>query len=581
MDKMHPVYTEKTECQDCYKCLRHCPVKAIKVEDGHASIIAEFCTACGHCVLVCPAHAKKYRNDRGRAVQLLQAGKPVYVTLAPSWVGEFPNVSPSRMSAVLRRLGFAGVAETALGAQVVSAATAEILADAEPDIFISSACPAAVKFIQTYYPGYAGNILKLNSPVLTHAGLLRREFGNDIAVVMLSPCIAKKHEADLHPGLLNLSLTFSDLREMMIERKIEFTDVDDTGPGFIQPMAEEGALYPVEGGMAETLRKYDGLRNVRMITITGLQNIQQALENFNPADLDAPVFLEVLACQGGCVNGPCVTRRDAGFTGALKVYSAAKVPERIPARIPEGFTLAEEFPGRYAAPENITNEMIKLALARSGKLKQEDELNCGGCGYETCRTFAKAMIEGKAEPAMCVSYMRKMALKKANALLRCMPSAVVVADRELKIIECNERFAEMFNAVDAFEAKPGMAGALLKKILPFAGLFETVLETGRDIHRDSFKFGERLLNVTVFAIEPGMVNGAVIYDVTGTELRREQIAAKAQEVIKKNMFTVQEIACMLGEHMADTEILLRSIAEDYAGDGCKNINRKTVAGDTK
>jgi len=203
--------------------------------------------------------------------------------------------------------------------------------------------------------------------------------------------------------------------------------------------------------------------------------------------------------------------------------------------------------------------------------------NCGGCGYDACRNFAGALIAKKAEPSMCVSYLRKQAQKKANALLRSIPSGVVIVDRNLRVIESNRRFAELFgeDTVLAFDAKPGLAGADLKLIVPFYKFFENSLSSGRDIRRDSLRVDNRMFNLTVFNIEPNQVAGAVIFDITSTEIRREEIAGRAREVIDKNLATVQEIACKLGEHMAETEILLRSISENYADDKLIDVKNKT------
>lgn len=211
---------------------------------------------------------------------------------------------------------------------------------------------------------------------------------------------------------------------------------------------------------------------------------------------------------------------------------------------------------------------MQAALRSIGKTTPEDELNCDGCGYDTCRNFAQALIAGHAEPSMCVSYLKKQAQKKANALLRSMSSGAVIVDKKMQIIECNRNFAKLFGEeiLDAFDACPGMAGADLTRIVPFANLFESSLQSGRDIRRDSLKVGKRLFSVNIFNIDPGEVIGGVVFDVTKTELRREQIAARAREVIDRNIATVQEIACRLGEQMADTELLLRSIADDYADD---------------
>ena len=244
----------------------------------------------------------------------------------------------------------------------------------------------------------------------------------------------------------------------------------------------------------------------------------------------------------------------------------ARMPESPRERHTPG-SIAASFPAAEAAPPE-PGDLI-AALRSIGKTTPEDELNCDGCGYDTCRNFARAMIAGRAEPSMCVSYLRKQAQKKANAILRSISSGVVIVDRELSIIECNRNFAKLFGEenVEMFDACPGLAGADLRRIVPsFIGLFESALQSGRDVRRDSLKVGKRLFNLNLFTIEPGQVIGAVIFDVTNTELRREQIAARARKVIDRNIATVQEIACRLGEQMADTELLLRSIADDYADD---------------
>jgi len=572
MDKFYPIYTVENECQDCYKCVRQCPVKAIKVEGGRASVIPELCVACGHCVKICPAKAKRVRNDVGRAKQLIQSKRAVYVSLAPSWVSEFPDVSAARMVGALKKLGFAGVSETALGAQQVSLAVAKILAGSPPGVYISSACPAAVSYIQKYHPEYADCILSTMSPVLAHAKMLRQRFGDDIGVVMVSPCAAKKNEAEAHPELLDICLTYQYLKELFVERRIELAEMpEDPAAVFVPERSQEGALYPIEGGMFETVRAYSGTEKVHGVTLTGIENIGRALDNLNLGYVDDVIFVEALACPGGCVNGPCSAQKDFNMVSRMKVIANSHMPE-LPLRRAAEVEVGEAFEREHIAFPKHTEEQLAAALRLVGKTSKEDELNCGGCGYDTCRCFARALLRGKAEPAMCVSYMRKQAQKKANGLLRCIPSGVVIVDADMKIVECNERFANMFDegTACAYEAKPGLNGALIRKIVPFHELFESSLRSGQDIHRDTIKVEGRLLNITIFNIDLHQVVGAVIFDVTQTETRREQIARRAKEVINRNLATVQEIACKLGEHMADTEILLRDIADDYTDEAPKD-----------
>ena len=251
MNLHFPVYTTENICHDCYKCIRHCPCKAIRIVDGRAGVIQELCVGCGMCVKVCPAHAKKIRPDLARARYLLGTGKKVYASLAPSFVSYFKQYEPGALVAAIKRLGFAGVSETALGAQAVSAETGQFLAAAKPGIYLSSACPAVVDYVRKYAPAYVNNIVPVLSPLLSHARLLRREFGEDIGVVFFGPCAAKKNEADRHPALLDLALTFEDLAEWLASENIDPAAIGPNDRAEMVPEgAREGKIYAVEGGMS-------------------------------------------------------------------------------------------------------------------------------------------------------------------------------------------------------------------------------------------------------------------------------------------------------------------------------------------
>ncbi len=565
MNKNYPIYTIEAECQDCYKCVRHCPVKAIKVERGHAAVMSELCVGCGGCVAICPVHAKRVRDDLETARDLVAWTPNVYVSLAPSWVNEFAGVNPRQMIAGLRRLGFAGVSETALGAQAVSEAVAGDLRELKHGLAISSACPAAVDYLCRYQPEMAAAITKMLSPALTHCKMLKGWFGETAQVIFIGPCVAKKNEADRHPELMRLALTFAELKRWLTMEKITLPLLaGDDNDHFVPHQAEEGAIYPVEGGMIETIKAHHLPDAVRFITLAGIANIKQELEQVRLEDITVPVFIETLTCHGGCIQGPCTEHTASGLTARLRIVENAKIPANVHRAATCG--IEAEFPVNAVIDAPAGMHEITLALKSIGKNVREDELNCGGCGYETCRNFALALLNAKAEASMCVSYLRKQAQKKANALLRSIPSGVVIVDRDLRIIECNRRFAEIFGESNllAFDAVPGMAGADVCRIVPFFNYFTTCLSNGEDIRLESLRFEDRLLGVTVFSIEPEETAGAIITDATGTELRREEIAERAREVITKNLAAVQDIACKLGENMAETEILLRSISENYA-----------------
>ena len=577
-NREYPLYTIKNNCQDCYKCVRRCPVKAIKIEDGSAMIVPDLCIACGTCYRVCPAKAKQARNDLTRAKHLVQSGKDVYVSLAPSWITEFEGVSREQMIAAIRRLGFRGVSETALGAEEVSANIAGLLdkaANEAPQVsaanrlFISTACPAVVEYINKYVPARTANLTKLTSPLLAHCRLLKTALGKDIEVIFIGPCIAKKIEADRHPDLLSLSLSFTDLRQWLKDENIVLKDIHTSVfDKFVMSKAEEGVAYPVEGGMIETLKPYEQSQKAYLMQITGIENIKRELKNIREEALDRPIFIECLACEGGCVNGPCTSSKKSGLEKRVEILKESDFSGLAGKRSPSVDITLDYASEAIVQPEHDETD-IKRVLASIGKYSIEDEINCGGCGYNTCRNFAKALLDGKAEPEMCVSHMKQQAQRKANALLRCIPSPIVIANAKLSIMEYNDKFVETFwnedEHADIYDQN-NLHGADLRDFINFTNLFSASLDLEQDIHREHVRFNDKLFDVVVFNIDKKQIVGGIIEDVTNMEMKKEQIAEKAKEVIHKNLATVQQIACTLGEHMAETEVLLRSIAKDFATD---------------
>ena len=556
-----PVYTVSNQCQDCYKCVRHCPVKAIRIVKGNASVIAENCVACGECVKVCPSGAKKIRSDLSRLRTLLASGAKVYASIAPSWAGYFKGVTLERLAGALVEAGFAGVSETAHGAETVSAHVARLFAAAEkPVIMISSACPACVDYIRMYKPEWAPYITPVPSPVRAHAKLLKEWHGADIKVVFFGPCAAKKNEADRNPEELALALTFKSLGEILEERGVlpEFAKDTflDLGP------AEEGRFYSVEGGMNDTLR--DGTDKIRYISVSGLAGIRRLLATPPPKAPPArSVFIEALACRGGCVNGPAM-RGSSGCSLDTLLATDANAPiQSSAARCETHCGGAAYQPAPVARPQYSESD-IAAALARVGKRSKADEVNCGACGYESCRAFACALLAGKAEENMCHTYLKHNFERTSNALIRFIPAGVVIVDREGNIIEANRHFAELAGAEGEFDALGSLEGLRIDSLLPeFAELFRGSLDHGSEIEKFRQPLKDRLVNISVFSIAQGESAGAVIQDVTGNEMKREQVAAKAREVILKNVQTVQEVARLFGEHIAETEIMLNEIAGSY------------------
>ena len=561
MERRNPIYTQKRECQDCHKCIRECPVKAIRVEDGYARVVPELCIMCGNCVLVCPSSAKRVRDDLPSARILLKSGRKVIASLAPSFVAQFSGVSPAQLIHALKNLGFYAASETALGAQQVSASISALMRSESKQIWISSACPVVVDFIGKYHPECQPHLFGVLSPLLTHCKMLRAHYGDDIAIVFIGPCIAKKTEAEQHPELLDAVLTFEDLDHWLDEEGIHLDEIAGTPEDRFQPdEAEEGALYPIDGGMIPGAAGNRELSSSQFMSFSGLANVEQALKGIAEWKPEHNIFFELTACAGSCVNGPKAGRNTSVARRRYDILHYAKPAGEFPRKLSLG--IDRHYEASPVARNEYSELQLQEALRTVGKYSAEDELNCGGCGYDSCRDFAHALIAHNAERMMCATYTRKLAQKKANALLKKMPSAVVIVDENLKIIECNLNFAHLF-AADVEQSKD-LEGSALDAVIPFSYLFRRVLDSDEDIVGHDIRYQRSILNTSIFSIEPHSVMCGIFQDITKPIFQKEQIIGRAREVIQKNLKTVQQIAYLLGENAADSEIILNSIVRSFS-----------------
>jgi iron only hydrogenase large subunit-like protein len=565
MNGLNPIYTEKRECQDCYKCVRNCPVKAIRVQEGCATVVPEMCVLCGQCVEVCPSSAKKVRDDLPHVRQLLTGKRRVFVSLAPSYVAEFPGIRPAQMVRALTQLGFAGVSETALGAQQVSAHVARMLAEQPDRVLLSSACPTVVAYLQKHRPELMPMVSGLMSPLLAHCRMLRESYGNDIGVVFIGPCISKKTEADDHPELLDVALTFEDLQRWFEQDKLNIAALPaGDADRFVPESAQEGAVYPVDGGMIAGIRANCAVNDCSFMCFSGISAIHGALAGIDRLQVRSGLFIELLACEGGCINGPKVNLRGQTAIKRFQILQNTSYPQ---AEIPRRPVIEIARPLVADAPHDppFTDLQVREALKAVGKRSVDDELNCGGCGYDSCRGFGHALLAGRAERSMCVTYMRKLAYKKANALVHKMPSAVVIVDESLRILECNAAFSRLIKpgARPVEESQPALEGTLLSAHVPFHNLFSNVLRSGDDIVDKDLRFRDTIVHLSIFTIDKHAVVGGIIQDITRPAVQKEQVIKRAQEVIQKNLATVQKIAYLLGENAAESEITLNSIIESF------------------
>lgn len=570
MNKKYPIYTEKTKCRDCYKCVRVCPVKAIKVEDNSARVIHELCIFCGRCVHICPAGAKKVRNDVPAVEELLTSGRRVLLSIAPTWSSGIFG-SKKEMIGKFKSLGFFGVSETALGAQLLSQKIADDLCESN-SLSVSSACPCIVELFKKYYPDNVQSLSPYLSPLGVHGALLKKHYGEDVVIVFAGPCIAKKLEADSANNPVDYALTFDEISQWFeVKDLLEESEGLEPPASFIPRSATHSTLYALEGGMIGSVQSCSSERKTPMIPLSGMSHVMDALEGI---DNDENMFLELLSCSGGCVNGSGFNSRKNQFSYRKKSFeyfdqtaSSDKVQYRESLAIPQD----HEMQAVYSEGESLfrplkSEEQIVTALDEMGKISEEDLIDCGGCGYNSCREFALAYLHGMGEKQMCVTNMRKSAQKKIDMLLRTLPMGVVIINRHMKIAECNSVFLKLFSDVDFQPDEQSIEKIVdlpISSFIDIAPYLETILSGEKNLFQEMIKHKGNFLRVSFFAIEKENLAGVIFQDITSTSAKREVVIKKAEEVINKNLQNVQQIASLLGENAAETEIILRSLTDEF------------------
>lgn len=559
---LKPIYTEPDNCQDCYKCVRECPVKAIQIENNKAYIIEKRCIYCGHCTQVCPTGAKKIRDGVSRVRLALQNYPRVILSLAPSWVSEFEDVEARQLIAAIRKLGFMAVSETAIGAELVSERTTGYLEQSAPGVYISSACPVVVEYIRKYSTEHIDAITPLLSPMLAHAKILKQHYGNDTKIIFAGPCICKKLEADNFRDLVEVAITFKDLKGWLEKEKIapELLPTSEKDH-FVPWSAGLGSLYPIEGGMLPGVKEEK--KKIIKMAFSDLSNIKDVIKNLNTHRDRDSIFLELLACKGGCINGPAKLSQNSLAIKRYNIQKHRPLAAEGEADDLSGIDIGYRFETASCANAQHTEEEVKQALSAVGKNSPEDELNCSGCGYDSCRDFALAMLEGRAEENMCVSYMRKVAHDKATVLLQKIPAGVLLVDHELKISDMNSFCANLLGEEVklVYEACPGLAGVELEEVCTFSDLFRAVLTTGKEIRERQLRDRDKIWLLSIYNIQPHRLVFGILQDLREPYVRQEWMLEQTREVIRKHMATVQEVACLLGENAAYTDATLRAVMQ--------------------
>ena len=409
--KKHLVSTIKERCRVCYTCVRECPAKAIKISNGQADIIPERCIGCGNCVKVCSQNAKVFRKEIDEVRLMISSGQACAAIIAPSFPAEFSEIKNHRLLvSLIRNLGFRYVSEVAFGADLVAEEYKKLMQAGNYPPVISSDCPAIVSYIEHYHPDLVDSLAHVVSPMVAMSKAMRSRYGNDLKIVFIGPCIAKKDESDQ----VDAALTFRELREMLGQAGIKPADVTPTE--FDPPLGGKGAIFPVSRGLLNTVGVKEDIFESDVIVAEGRINFQEAIKEFESGQI-AQEHLELLCCEG-CIMGPGMSPYPFFSASSRRYRKQASVSDYVINKLENldlvqwekdieefsGLDLFHEFRKRDIRVAKPAEDEINAVLQKMGKFDPKDHLDCGACGYDSCRDHAIAIIRGLAEHEMCLPY---------------------------------------------------------------------------------------------------------------------------------------------------------------------------------
>lgn len=547
---------KKSNCKNCYKCIRHCPVKAIRFSGNQAHIIGNECILCGHCFVVCPQNAKEIVDSTEKARVLLQSGDPVIVSLAPSFIANYEGVGIDAMRRALQKLGFSDVEETAIGATIVKNEYERMLRDEDRDIIITSCCHSVNLLIQKYFPSCLEYLADVMSPMQAHCADIKRRHP-DAKTVFIGPCVAKKDEAEYYEGIVDAVLTFEELTNWLKSERIELErDVDDTP-------TSRARFFPTTGGILKTMTKT--MPDYTYIALDGVENCISALRDIEGGKIHK-CFIEMSACVGSCIGGPVMEKYHS--TSPIKDYVSVvsyagerdfEVSQPQPMSLKKHFSMIEH---RLATPSEAE---IMSVLRQMGKFKSSDELNCGSCGYNSCREKAIAIIQGKAEISMCLPYLKDKAESFSDTMVNNTPNGLIVLNEDLEVQQINNAARDIMN----IRAASDVLGEPVVRILDPA-VFVQVKNSGRTVRNQLVYLAEykKYVEQTVVYDNDSHMLIGIMRDVTESQEEKEkkarinkQTLEVADSVVEKQMRIVQEIASLLGETAAETKIALTKLKE--------------------
>lgn len=577
---MSYIKVRKANCKNCYKCLKNCLVKSIKYVNDKVEIIEDGCILCGVCMTTCPQKAKKVDNDIEFIKEYIENPDiTTVISLDPSYVAAFGENAPA-LAWALKSLGFDFVEEAAIGAKYVTKEYLHLIKEGKIENIISSACPSINMYVQKYYPDLTKWLAPVMSPALVHGRIIKEQRGKEVKVIHVTPCLSRIKECQ-ESEFVDGVITYEQLMKWLLDEDItpEMQLNEEHEDNGFDNEAGYSRIYPIVDGIVYDLQhqycKFTGTEYIEgydLVAVSGLANVTRILDEMQKGNIKH-AFVETHSCYGGCVNGPFMPQmRSTGYKARIEVKKYADNAHR--SKHYDVSSVAAVYKPTPVHQDMPSEEEIRAILAQIGKYSKAQELNCGSCGYATCREKAIAVYQQKADLYICMPYMTDINQAMSNVTLSLTPNYIIAVDSDMYIKEFNVAAQKLFNIT--------RLAALNQKLSNFIDTtdFEQVIANKSGIYDKKVSYPD--LNIVteqtiVYSSERNMAI-AIIKDVTQEEKDNEALYKRkiesvkmAQRVIDKQMVVAQQIASLLGETTAETKVTLNKLKNLIDAEEMNNV----------
>jgi len=547
------------KCDDCFKCLRSCPTKAIAFINDKRHIVDDLCIKCGQCLVHCKQGALTIHKDENRVKTLLGSTHKVAVSLAPSFAGVFKMKDSGQMATALKQIGFDYVEETARGAEIVSQAYQEVIEEHEMKNIITSCCPSAMYLLQHKYGHAIKRAIQVVSPMVAHGRDIKARLG-DVYTVFIGPCVAKKAEANEFGDAIDAVITFKELETWFNEDQINLSSLEASK--FDTPTTLRGRAYPI-GGSSFTNNQY------QMLHLEGIEACSNLLEAVDDEAV-SNFCAELNICQGGCLNGPEIPDQAPNtFKRMEKLLKYVQTPADQNFHVVPEIDIKRNFVDLTHLQTKVDEAQVFNVLMDMGKYSEQDQINCGACGYSTCYEKAVAVVKGYSDIDMCMERLKHKVESLQSIIFDNSPNAICILDEEQRIKEINPSFNKIFN-----EDKIKLDGWPIHAVIGTEVFDKLRLPDENHIsQKQYFETVDKTFFTNLIKLHEGKTFVGIFTDITYEEQNKEEMMIMkaqtldtVQEVINKQMRVAQEIASLLGETTAETKLGLNKLRDIVLGE---------------